>query len=417
MNDLFRAAIAAVCVLAGGLVGPLHAGERTRPLDCLPDRVVIWQAAEPTPEARFGAANLPGIVLGVVGGSLPTLGATSVASLGNGGTTTIEFVDLVIEDRPGPDFIVFENPFFVGAPPAAETDNYTIFAEPAIVEVSADGESWVAFPYDVAALAEATGANIDRDLHLRLRGLAGITPTFSGNWTEPDDPDSWDPSGVGGVSGAGGDAFDLADVGLAEIRYVRLTDSGSGNGAPGSAEGFDFDTIVALHAKPRFLPSLIDRTGTDSDGDGLSDLAETTLFGSDPANPDTDLDGIDDGREVAGCHDPNSSAVDVWHRLRAGLWLVREETDEVTLRWNYPGDGVAVDLIRGRLEELSESTLGVDLGVPLCLASAVAGVRFTGDAELPLPGLGFWYLVQSAPNNDYGHASSWNPRETVTGCP
>ena len=417
MSDLRWIAVVAVCALAGGLVGPLYAGERTRPLDCLPDRVVVWQAAEPTPEARFGAANLPGIVLGVVGGSPPTLGATAVASLGNGGTTTIEFVDLVIEDRPGPDFIVFENPFFVGAPPLSETDDYTIFAEPAIVEVSIDGVTWVAFPHDAVALAEAAGVNIDRDLHLRLGGLAGITPTFTGNWTQPDDAEAWDPAGVGGVSGAGGDAFDLTVVGLAEARFVRLVDTGSANGAPGSAEGFDLDTVVALHARPRFMPDPTIGTGTDTDSDGLSDLAELTLFGSDPTNADTDFDGVDDGREVAGCRDPNSSAAEAWHRLRAGLWLTREDTDEVTLRWSYAGDGVAVDLLRGRLEELGESTLGVDLGVPLCLASGVAGVRYTGDAELPLLGKGFWYLVQSAPNVDYGHASSWNPREVVTGCP
>lgn len=36
----------------------------------------------------------------------------------------------------------------------------------------------------------------------------------------------------------------------------------------------------------------------DSDGDGLSDLDEVSLYGTDPSNPDTDADGLTDGEEV-----------------------------------------------------------------------------------------------------------------------
>lgn len=45
-----------------------------------------------------------------------------------------------------------------------------------------------------------------------------------------------------------------------------------------------------------------DRTDAeyDADGDGLSNLDEVTVFGTDPANPDTDDDGYSDGEEVKG---------------------------------------------------------------------------------------------------------------------
>jgi hypothetical protein len=38
--------------------------------------------------------------------------------------------------------------------------------------------------------------------------------------------------------------------------------------------------------------------GTDTDGDGLDDLDELNVYGTDPGNPDTDNDGLTDGEEV-----------------------------------------------------------------------------------------------------------------------
>src|SRR5680860_1392313 len=42
----------------------------------------------------------------------------------------------------------------------------------------------------------------------------------------------------------------------------------------------------------------------DSDGDGLSDFDEINIFGSDPNDPDTDGDGIEDGEAVLNGKDP-----------------------------------------------------------------------------------------------------------------
>jgi hypothetical protein len=403
-----RGAAGALAVLLGA-AGSLAGSEDSLPVDCFPDGVARWEAAGPDPSSRYGAANLPGIVLGPPGDSPPTAGSTSVASLGNGGRAVLEFRQTVIEDGPGPDFIVFENAFFVGSVPASPGDDYQIFAEPGTVEASADGEQWFLFPFDAQALAEAAGVNIDKDLHLRLRGLAGITPTFTGNWTVPDDPEVWDQGGQGGVSGAGGDAFDLATVGLSHARFVRLTDAASGNGPTGSAEGFDLDGIVVLNARPA-TPSAPDR-----DGDGLSDLAEERLYGSGPDLPDSDGDGVDDGREVARCHDPNAAGEAPWFVREPRLLLRGSGCTEA--RWTFLGTSARYDLIRGDLDGVVETPEGVELGPASCLVDQTAAVRWSCDVSVPGPGVAFYYLVREAGEVHYGWSSSLAPRAAAGGCP
>jgi len=46
----------------------------------------------------------------------------------------------------------------------------------------------------------------------------------------------------------------------------------------------------------------------DSDGDGLYDKDEQDIYMTDPNNPDTDGDGVDDGQEVFDSTDPNDSS-------------------------------------------------------------------------------------------------------------
>ncbi len=60
--------------------------------------------------SSYGQDQLPDIVLGPPKGGGTTSGSLDVATLGNGGTITLGFAPSVIVDRPGPDFIVFENP-------------------------------------------------------------------------------------------------------------------------------------------------------------------------------------------------------------------------------------------------------------------------------------------------------------------
>jgi hypothetical protein len=379
------------------------------PIDCLPDRVSAWRAAEPNPGSRYGANNLPGIVSGPPGDSAPTQGSTTVASLGHQGRVVIGFDDIEIEDRPGPDFIVFENPFFVGAVPTGPTAPFSVFAEAGFVEVSLDGISWQSFPYDAAALNESRGKNIDQAMHLRLRGLAGITPTFTGNWTVPDDPEAWDASGQGGVSGAGGDAFDLATIGWSRARFVRISDADSRNGPAGSAEGFDLDAVVVLHGRP-LMPSSVDQ-----DGDRLPDAAETAIYGSDPLDSDTDGDGTDDGSEVASCRDPSSFDTSPWWIKEPRIWIKSGSCSD--LRWTFLGSGASYDLLRGRVRELRTLANSIDLGVTQCVVNDTVAVRFACDAALPAPGDAFFYTVRRAGNAHYGWSALYLERHSGAACP
>lgn len=199
--------------LALGLVGCGLDGEPDDQGDPYADAV---SAFDPAPDSFFGHEQLPDIVLG------PPRGGFDVASLGCAGAIELEFEAPGIVDGPGPDLIVFENPFDAS------------FPEPGEVSVSADGISWTVFPCDPLTLA----------------GCAGISPTLAL-------PDSGiDPRDV---ELAGGDAFDLAsaDPALAEVRFVRIVDrsqayweaQGQSYCDPGQqgAGGFDLDAVVAVH--------------------------------------------------------------------------------------------------------------------------------------------------------------------------
>jgi len=166
----------------------------------------------------FGQADLPDIVLGPPHGAGDGEGSLDVATLGNGGSITLGFAPSVIVDGPGPDFIVFENAFYVNGDPEKP------FAELATVEVSDDGSSFVAYP--CTASAPPYGS------------CAGWHPVYAN--AGKSSIDATDPSV------AGGDAFDLADVGLARARYVRITDRPDLTGLSGS---FDLDAASIVNAE------------------------------------------------------------------------------------------------------------------------------------------------------------------------
>lgn len=178
----------------------------------------------PGPCAGFGIPGMPKVIQGPPVGAGDTLGGTDVVSLGEKGEIVVAFGENAIVDAPGPDFIVFENPFFAAGDPKKPN------AELAEVSVSDDGSTWKAFP---CALASAPPYGT----------CAGWRPVYSapGNGISPFDPGS-----------AGGDAFDLADVGLASARFVRIRDMGStacdAQTKPTNT-GFDLDAVAILHAK------------------------------------------------------------------------------------------------------------------------------------------------------------------------
>jgi hypothetical protein len=163
----------------------------------------------------FGRDEFPDIVFGPPRGAGCCGGSLDVMSLGNGGSIVLSFGQNAIVDGPGPDFLVFENAFYLG------DDEEHPFAELATVEVSADGVGWSAFP--CSAVEPPYGS------------CAGWHPVFANpeaNGIDPLDP-----------AAAGGDPFDLADLDVPLARFVRITDRAD------TADVFDLDAVAVVNAR------------------------------------------------------------------------------------------------------------------------------------------------------------------------
>jgi hypothetical protein len=211
--------------------------------------------------AGFGQSGLPGTVIGPPLGGGAFGGGLDVVSLGASGRIDLAFTNNVIVNGPGADFTVFENAFLtIGA--------YSItgppFAEPGQVSVSQDGISWVSFPCSMSSPPY-------------YPGCAGVYPVLS-NANNASSPHAsvlttTPIENLVGVSvfsfalpaGAGGDSFDLATVGLAWARYVRVEASPSATGPEGPDNArFDLDAVSAVNAVP----------ATDANGNGIPDAVE-----------------------------------------------------------------------------------------------------------------------------------------------
>jgi hypothetical protein len=168
--------------------------------------------------AGFGQSEFPEIVLGAPTPGPPTFASLDVLSLGAGGTITLSFGDREVLDGPGPDFIIWENTFWVGG--NAENP----FAELAEVSVSFDGEDWHTFECN-----PDTTDGFDS-------GCAGWRPRreFDPCKVLPLEPDT-----------VGGDAFDLSELGVNSIRFIRIRDLSESGTAPSA--GFDLDAVGGVH--------------------------------------------------------------------------------------------------------------------------------------------------------------------------
>jgi hypothetical protein len=189
----------------------------------------------PTGCTGFGASSLPGIVEGPPVGGGTTHGSTDVVSLGSGGSIVVTFAPNAIVDGPGPDFIVFENPFWVGG------NSNDVYAEPGEVSVSDDGVTWVPFPCSPTFDA---GAPYGTGVVPPYGACAGWGVVYSTpeNGISPFDPAT-----------AGGNAYDLADIGVTHANFVRIVDRTAeacpeGGAAP-NTNGFDLDAIAIINAE------------------------------------------------------------------------------------------------------------------------------------------------------------------------
>lgn len=176
--------------------------------------------------AGWGEEHLPDVVLGAPQGALKdgaAAGEDEVLSLGAGGEIVLSF-DSNIVDGPGPDFMVFENPFWV------RNDPGNVWFELGEVSVSQDGVTWLTFP------CAAQGGDIPG----QWPGCAGWSPTkvYDSETLVPLDPDL-----------TGGDAFDLSDLGLESVRYVRIRDLLEDGNSSLNNVGFDLDAVGVVHSE------------------------------------------------------------------------------------------------------------------------------------------------------------------------
>jgi hypothetical protein len=189
----------------------------------------------PTDCTGFGQSAMPGIVEGPPVGGGSDLGSTDVVSLGSGGSIVVSFAPNAIIDGPGADFIVFENPFWIGG---NESDPY---AEPGEVSVSDDGITWTSFACTPTIDPQASDGT-------------GVAPPYGtcGGWqivySNPQNGISpVDPNVAGGL------ALDLATVGVTHARYVKIVDQTHEAcpeaGAGPITNGFDLDAIAIVNAE------------------------------------------------------------------------------------------------------------------------------------------------------------------------
>ena len=136
--------------------------------------------------------------------------------------------------------------------------------------------------------------------------------------TEDDGEVDDDPGGTDGGDGTSGDGSDGTSGDGSDGTSGDGSDGTSGDGSDGDADddgdGLTNDEEADLGTDP---------SNPDTDGDGLEDGAEVNTHGTDALNADTDGDGLEDGAEV------NTHGTDALNADTDGDGL--EDGDEVTL--------------------------------------------------------------------------------------
>jgi hypothetical protein len=248
------------------------------------------------PPTRFTGS---GVEPGAVTPFRPAFMPGEIVSVGRGGELVVAFAEPVADDPRNPhgiDLIVYGNAFCPDAD-APSGSAAGVFAEGGSVEVSADGLDW-----RMVAGAEADGglptlAYSDVGPYATSPGLDATDPA------RPVDPAvtpeslaglGWDElvAAYGGASG--GSRIDLASVGLAAARFVRIRT------APDAPFVPEVDAIVAVRPAG---------AAGDLDGDGsVNGLDLGILLGAwgpcgtcaSDMNGDGSVDGLDLGSLLGG---------------------------------------------------------------------------------------------------------------------
>ena len=187
----------------------------------------------PGPCAGFGKSEMPGDRRGTAHGGGASMGSLDVVSLGVAGEIVVSFAPNAIVDGPGADFIVFENPFYIGG------DSMKPYAEPGEVSVSDDGTTWTTYPCTATSYPYGQ--------------CAGWHAVYSapGNGISPVDPAT-----------AGGDAYD-SQTWASPTRASSASGTSPARCAPtqagSNADGFDLDAVSIVNAEMPWTPERRER--------------------------------------------------------------------------------------------------------------------------------------------------------------
>ncbi|MCI5073010.1 hypothetical protein MRY82_08760 [bacterium] len=138
-----------------------------------------------------------------------------ILSLGHRGSIVLKVVGGYIFDGQGDDFKIFENPFV--------TSDQNVYAETALVAVAQENkpEKYIYF---------------NCQSHIPpFENCAGVRPVFYHSGAD--------------LNEVGGDAFDLADVGIDRIQYIKIEDTGDNVAYFLGDEGFDLDSMAIIHGE------------------------------------------------------------------------------------------------------------------------------------------------------------------------
>ena len=236
-----------------------------------------------------------------------------VVSIGEGGHLTLKFDHHVLDDPKNPcglDFIIFGNSFqhttggsWTNGDPNQTWVSATVAKEPGVVSVSQDGNTWFTFPAPAGPFADDFAPTLGR-IYDPAHPDTSLGP-WNLWWSIPTDPTrplnpGLTPTSFAGLSvaevaqlyndSAGGTAFDIGELGLDRIRYVRI------DNPVGSGRSPEIDAVADIGPNP--VPPDFD-CDMDVDDDDLDFfLSCATGPGIGPAAPGCQQADFDDDNDV-----------------------------------------------------------------------------------------------------------------------
>lgn len=119
----------------------------------------------------------------------------------------------------------------------------------------------------------------------------------------------------------------------------------------------DGDEVLKYNTDP-----LNPKDDGDSDGDGLSDYEEINTYGTDPFDPDTDDGGVDDGKEVFRGTDPlfgDDDLIDPRSDLEEGIYVIIEECVQCPcpITIEHTADLISGDIIYGIISDTQDKVI------------------------------------------------------------